>query len=708
MTRHIEAVSTTGEVQLEARIRGVDDGETATFTILKARDNSTITTVEGTVASGKATATWAPEIDPEGDSRGIRVYYTVKAGTRTTRAPEMEVFLDWIEVTSQDEQGNPLPDVPYTLKVGKDERRGVTGSTGTFREVNVPHGDVKFEWRGPYELVEWVDQTGPTRTAKLKKIAAMAFVWPDPEGGGGRRWWFDDGSEFPLDDRFFDHLQVTNRPVDASRPEWGSKVTCRVAAHPKEQGLAGQKVYVKAEWPPAAQRSKRNSPKPALVKGKDKPWAQGANAKGLELALPADGGEVTFELELGRAGGDTVTVMVGCTKACEDAKIVFKNHREVFYQPTTRQGLAFPDDTQAKENFKVGAVAVEADGPCIEVTAALAPPITSGGSQGKRGLTFCPKKWFVDGAPDGDEFMIVGRHNWGFFTDTIYQDRQHLAKLCMHLIYCDSVVHGEEWDGSALSNSYTVEPDAPDTPLYYPALPRAMRLYPRSLRDGAHPIRNARWIGPTTGVPPALRNKSGPIQAAWIPETNISPIDNSFIVDFPGSDAPGTDGLPAQIMAAGGAIKVRATFHYGDSGFAGWSQSKQVAMSHDEVTKTEARGWSGEGVATYLINHEMGHNMHQAAARATWSGHQAYFVPPGMSYADHPFGYQDHGHTGGHCAFGVTEANRKKANYNTLADTEKGTCMMWGQVQDPARLTGFCEHCQKFLKGYDMRSLHNE
>jgi hypothetical protein len=713
---HVEYVATHGEVLLALSVTGVDDGESATFEVKKASDHSVLATVEGTIEGGKAVGTWSPDIDVDGDARGVRVYYTVQAGGHSTRAPELEVYLDWIEITSQDQDGKVLVDVPYILKSGPFERRGTTGMSGTHREVDVPPGDVKFEWVGPYELIEWVDQTGPTRKAKLKKLARMGFVWPSPENGNGTRWWMDDGSEIPLHDKYHAHVQLTNHTKTPEHPEWGSRLQCTLSAIPIEQGVSGQKVYVKAVWPPVADRSKRNSPKRELVRGVDKPWAKGINEKGLELALGADGGDVTFEVELGLAGGDTVTLMVGCTPRCEDAKIVVTNQRKVFYQPTVRDGLSVPDLSKAKEYLAHGAVDIDADGPDVVVRAG---PAVTGGGAGKAGMTLVPKRWFWDNVhpadpPVGDD-MIVGHHNWKHFQEDLFADRQRKGRLALNLVYVDRVVHGTQGDGvspfwQAFNFVMTSTADSIEPPLI---AANGFTIFPRAVHDGGAPVRNVTWRGPATGVPAPLRNKTGVVPESWLAiDTNGAVAFGLAFPEATDDTASEADKVPAQIIAAGGTVTVRGTAYVSSTGFAGWSSEKQIAISDASATDAERDnpGLSAVDLSNSLFCHEVGHNMHQACANdPSWPGSRSFRVPPGMAFNQHPFGYVGHDHVGGHCSFGMATTDRQKHHYNGLAMTERGTCLMYGQLSDPGRLidTGYCEHCIKFLKGYDMKSVQS-
>jgi hypothetical protein len=388
VSAEVQSVAVQGDVTLSLSIEGAEEGASASFEIKKVADDSVVTTVQGEVKDGAAVVQWDPDIAPDGDDRALRIYYTVTVDDQTYRSQELEVYLDWVEITSIDEQGAALPDVPYKVRVGEELREGTTGSTGICRESGLPSGEVIFEWRGPYQLVEWVDEKGPTRKAKLKRVQRMTFVTPSPENNGGRRAWQDDGTEVELDARFHAWTQWTNLPYDA-RTELGRasgpKLTCTVRAVEPEHAKQGEKVYVKVVWPAADELSKRDDPEAPrqLVEGRPTSFAQGETEKGLELEFPADGGEVTFDVLLGKAGGDTVTIHVGGSDRCEDAKLVVTNRRKVFYETTRMEHQTPPDLTSTRAWFAPAAVDVEPQGADVVWSDAPAPdgPPTARGSR---------------------------------------------------------------------------------------------------------------------------------------------------------------------------------------------------------------------------------------------------------------------------------------------------------------------------------------
>jgi hypothetical protein len=827
----IQSVAVQGEVTLTASMRGVEDGTQASFEIHKAADDSVVATVQGEVAEGSATVSWDPSISPEGEDRGLRIYYIVTAGDQTVRSQELEVYLDYVEITSVDEEDAPLPDVPYRLTVGEGEgaevRQGTTTSLGTFREGSLPPGEVRFEWLGPFQLVEWVDETGPTRKAKLKKVHRLKFLTPDPEANGGARAWCDDGTEVELEERYHAHTQWVNLAVDPAKPEQGSLLKCKVVGRERESALAGDKVFVKAEWPGADELSKRDDPVRALVGGGDTAWATGPTCQGLELTMPADGGEVEFEVELGLAGGDTVTLHVGCTDRCDDAKLVVTNRRKIYYQVTRMAHQTMVD-------LEAGDLSTRAwlDGVHVELEAedelVWSDEPALDGPAFERGVTKAPASWFVQDAEG--VHAIVGMHNWEWFKKKF--KRGHGA-LGVQFTLADAIIWGTQRDGAtpftqafrvdwptgaptddygqlagtragvpilkkgstgaavrALQNALNaagaaidVDGDFQDSteqavkdfqeahgvdvdgkvgpntmaaldaelcagPIFshFIFLPNQSRfeLFPQALFDGGAPARDLTWRTPNRrNVPAAWRNKSGPVDPAWVrvdrfaerqvdvredgTEVPVVEPTKGIFVEFP------EDSEPGRAIAAMAPVSVRGTMYPGETGRLGSSQAFQIILT-DVPDAT---------LQNFIISHELGHNMRQAAVRDTdlaGAENRRLFLPPAFEFSDHPFGYRGHGHNGPHCYFGLDDggathvkqrnedgaieyvamegAASEQEDYGRLYKDDgggvysfvAGTCLMFGAgtAESAARVIGFCEHCAAFAKAQAMHDLHKD
>lgn len=727
----VQYVSGNGQVDLSLAVEGVAEGTACSFEVKKVADDSVVTTIQGQVVGGKAVGVWAPALDPDAGDRGVRVYYVTTVESHVERSPELEVYLDYIDIESQDKDGNPLPDATYELRVtgpgcppGGVTRRGRTGSTGKIRETAVPPGEAILEWVGPFELVAWVDDSGPTRKAKLKKVERMRFAWPSPEGEGGLRFWMDDGSEFPLHERFFAHTQLVNFTATdttrATNPERGNVMRFRVTASPAAAGLAGAKVFVKVVWAPADQLSKRTTPRRQLVGGSTSlPWATGEGTQGLQVTLAADQGEATFDVDLGRAGGDVCTVHVGGTSRCEDAQIVVTNRRTVGYQLTRKAHQSLPSLTDGSVSAvryldqlfvdfeQVGADTLYTDGAPLD-----------GADAYKRGVTTCPASWFDRGA-SGDA-VLVGAHNFKWF-NTKFRAAE-VGSTGVHLVLADQMVHGVQPANGrsafaqAFSDSFWSGADVPRddgtdatdfvTDLeYFARVPNTQgtlyQVFPQAIHDGGLTLR-ARWQTPgDSDLEPALRGQAGDIPTEWLTVDRhrnasrerfgvVERQDGRFGVwiTFP------PDSVPARALELGKNVSVTGTMYVAETGVLGLSGWEQIVVKLGGVS---------DAVQNHALAHEVGHNLRQAACREG-STPASYYLPPGFTFADHPMGYVGKGHLGSHCSTGLTDEERAQGDYTQL----RGTCVMFGGTDDTgaAACTGFCDLCKAFGRAVACTDLH--
>lgn len=121
---------------------------------------------------------------------------------------------------------------------------------------------------------------------------------------------------------------------------------------PDPFGKAGVKLFVKVKFGPDPGKSKRNSPKTALLAGLNASEVaavtDGVEYKG-KVEMAAAGGIGEFEIELGYAGGDTCEVSIGGTEAATDAKVTITNWRKLLYE------MKYPAMLEAKlGDTKVG------------------------------------------------------------------------------------------------------------------------------------------------------------------------------------------------------------------------------------------------------------------------------------------------------------------------------------------------------------------
>lgn len=681
----ITSVATAGAVQtvvagkdahLELRVKGSHpDGTACQFQIYKAADDALLDTIDGQVQKGKATTIWtAVGPDETGTERAHRVYYVVTVNsTEKTTSPELEVYHDWVEVVSQAEDGSALPDVGFDLTVQSGGfGHGVcasTGSSGSFVIDNLPPGEVEVTWSSPARLLEWVERTATTRKAKLKNAFRATLVWP-PAGT---------------------HKQWVNHKAKPGQPDWGSVLRVRVGVH-KDDGPSkkGDEVFLKLEYPPADQLSKRTTPARGVKGGAAQPWS--TPMLGLTKKVEADGGEVEFEVELGLAGGDKVKIHVGGTENCDDEVVEVTNWRRVYYQLTRPDSMQVPDMTRTAERLEPCFVVYERFKE-LTFTRDEAPPEVKGSwLQGSAlGLTDDRKDKLL---------LVTGDHNVTWFRSKFDTAK---GKLGIDLTLCDLQFDAGETEKTRVTAKIVPVLKQPEQDVM---LDDDKMAFPVSLTTGEHPFISGTWEALD---PPKGKELKGKLTKDAL---KIDRLTRTVRVVLPRA----TKDDPGSIVGdgTGGTYKIRCTIKlqaaYGP--FAGWSDGPH------QVVKLG----SNDQVFNDTVLHELGHNLRQAP-----SGENA--PPQGLSLADHAYIYEEHGHQGPHCHFGLDAAGAThvltykadgtaeyvdivgdasdQPDYDRLvkkvgADYKdvSGTCVMYGSgPPDVAVATsGFCEHCLPFIK----------
>lgn len=388
-------------VALTVRTSGIDDGEAAEIQVFKAKDNSSLDTLSSKVKNKVISADWvAKGPDPEGEEESWEVYYKAKCKGLETKANKLVVYCDWVEVSSVDEEGSALPDACFRVKAGQEARERNTGSAGTRKEEFLPFGPITVEWIKPYHLVEWVDEKGPKRKAKVKKVPPAVLV--SPKKGT--------------------HTQYVNAPADEAFPELGHTLKVKVSL---EGGKAGDKVYAKLT--PGEKNSKRNDPKPELVGGTTADWCPDG---GIEAELAGDAGtpdcEAVLELELGLAGGDVFVLAVGGSQECADESLTITTWRRVFYQITRAADSQLPD--AAVMDAALSDVYIEYDQYHEAIVAEADLPAGSFMSAGDLGR-------------GSGKLLVVGDHNLDQLKSKFQDDKTPIGA---HVIVCDAQYDGGE------------------------------------------------------------------------------------------------------------------------------------------------------------------------------------------------------------------------------------------------------------------------
>lgn len=673
-TAKVKQVPVDKEATLELKVQGGKEGDPVTFTVFKVDGDEQVDTVDGTIKKGKAVAKWAAKgPEPDGEDRSLRVYYTCEVNGVKTVSPELEVYLAKVEVTSQQEDGSALADAPFVLKVGKKEIKGNTGSSGTYTVDNVPPGELEITWRAPLRFVEWVEDTAGKKKAKLKKSFKAQLLWP-PEG---------------------DHKQWVNLKKDPKKPEQGNRLQVRVGVHPDDgPSRAGDVFYAKIEYPAPDDLSPRTQPKRELVKGKVHPWSD--PDPGIAVELKKDGAEATFELELGLAGGDQVTLKVGGTDTCEDAEVTITNWRRVFYQLTRNKASVIHDLSRA-------------DGDLADVFVVY--------EQSKE-LTFerkdtpkdLPGAW-VDaaefGGTAGDLKLVIGSHNATWFRKQFVDDKKPLGN---HVMICDKQYDAWESAKSKAPLRQLVSFDLKKATDWSPALDG--EVFQTNLADGKHPLVSGSWTSTAPKGKPGA-GKKGKLAAADV-AVDRTQQTRRVLVTLPGGGSGPGDLVGDGTDDAHFPVRVTLTLTYALGPYLGESDGP-----HQLIVLTP-----GSDCFNDTITHELGHTLRQAPSKTN-------APPKGLVLDDHPHRYNYHGHSGPHCAHGLNAAATHKRDgkggvvalagdatdeddYGDLCKADGssvfGDCVMYGSgpSNDPSSAAdGFCADCKPYVKAQAMTTMRS-
>ncbi|MBX3469079.1 MAG: peptidoglycan-binding protein [Planctomycetes bacterium] len=632
-------------VRVTISTRGIDSGEPAEVIVYKKADDSVLDTLQSKVKDNVIATDWtAKGPGAEDAEQGWHVYYKAKCKGLETKATVLFVYTDWVEVTSVDEADAALPDAAFRLTAGDEVRERHTGSSGVRKEEHLPPGDVRIEWLKPYHLLEWVDEDGPQRKAKVKLIPPARLVWP--KAGQHKQW--------------------VNLPAADDRPDQGSRITLKLTA---DGGKAGQKLYVKLT--PGEENSARNDPLPELVGGTTADWCPDG---GIEVQLAKDDGEpdceATVEVELGLAGGDTFTLAVGGTTDCDDEQVTITNWRRLYHQVTRSKDAKLQGLDAAREALAEVFIDYE------QYKEVLLDPADDQ----------IPAGSWIDGAEFGvgGKVLNVGRHNRDWFKGK-FDDQK--TPLGAHLVIADKY-----YDGGPAGSFYTQTIEAvvqAQGHVFTIKDPGDYDVFARAVQDGESSLISGTWTSKApSGHPDAGR--SGDVTAAMVSINHAASRDKVKLT-LQGI-TPG-DGTPPKGKAASDAetkhpVKVKLKLHVARGPLLGNS-----AGPHQIITLTP----TAPALFSAIAVHELGHSIRQVCKE----------VAPGLAEADHGRTYTGHGHRGAHCGHGLSDDEWARDSYKGLVASAGCVMFGASSATKPIPNDGkFCARCLPFVRADHCQSLH--
>lgn len=673
------------EATFTVKVKQVKAGSSYTLEICQAGGgtSSVLKTLTGTwadssseqdgvpieISGGTATVRWTAEGPPaDGESRSWRVFARVKVTDdkgkeREQTSQELEVYNDWLEVASVRDDGSTVKDAGFKLLVNKRTHvKESTGEQGKVKVADLPPGPVKLEWQKPYSLDKYVEEKPTSLKAQLRVAKRASITWPK-------------GTEKKP------HRQLINLTADAKAPQNGSKVTVKLKL---EDGVAGDKIYIRQTL--GGKNSKRNDVTLGLSGANCTAWAAEG---GLELTLGDKAPEITVDVEMGKAGGDRVTLEVGGTDACKDAKVTIETWRRVWYQISAPKGTDPPGMQRlikCMADVFIDYEEVKADRQAIQQADAGMPA----------GAWFDAKHI---GGKAGDMYLNVGGHNRDWF-HTKYFKKTKAPHEC-HVLYAHTQMDdkGQELKDTTLTPATAKTIDWPPgsnsgTKVTAQSLKYSNHVFPVDLAAGGPAFKSGTWseIGGA--------GRSG----------NLTKDDVHYL--YPKFEDHIAFKLPADAVQAlkdGNNVKVSITCATMDGTFLGESMSEKKGAkwisTGRQLIATHA-GEKGKRTANSTVNdvmaHEFGHTVDQVV--------EAGAEPPGLAHADHKRQYTGMDHSGSHCADGLSDAkfgDGKGSGLASFAGQAKCRCIMYGENdQNGSNSNGkFCTRCKPFIRAQTMDSI---
>ncbi len=662
------------EATFTVKVKQVKSGSSYTLEICQAGGgtSSVLKTLTGTWADSSdeqdgvpieisgptATVRWKAEGPPaDGEHRSWRVFARVKVTDdkgkeREQTSQELEVYNDWLEVESVRDDGTSVKEAGFKLLVNKRAHvKETTGEQGKVKVSEVPPGPVKLEWQKPYSLDKVVEEKGTLVKAQLRVAKRAKITWPR-------------GTEKKP------HRQLVNLAADAKAPQNGSKVTVKLSL---EDGVAGDKVYVRQSL--GGKNSKRNDVTLGLSGAQSTAWAAEG---GVELTLGDTAPDITVDVEMGQAGGDKLTLEVGGTDACKDAKVTIQNWRKVWYQISAPKGTEPPGMQRLIKCMADAFIDYE------EVTADR-QKVEEGTAGMPAGSWFDAKHV---GGKAGEKYLNVGSHNRDWF-HTKYFKKTKAPHEC-HVLYA----HTQMDDEGVEMKDVTLSPGDEKTFAWPPdgaqvtgcTLKYDNNVFPMNLTTGGTPFDSGIW------KEQGGAGRQGNLAAADV---------HCFYPSHPQHIGVRLPADAVDALNQGNDVLVRVLMATMSGTYLGEAQGgtgKQLIATH--VRDKGAR--TANSTVNDVMAHELGHVLGQAIE----SGSE----PPGLSHADHKRQYTGMDHQGSHCADGMKDADfgdGAGSGLASFAGHKKCRCIMYGENdQDGSNSNGkFCGRCKPYLLAQSMDSI---
>lgn len=613
-----------------------------------------------------ATIRWKAEGPPaDADQRSWRVFAQVtvtdeKGKEKKQPSQELEVYNDFVEVEAVRDDGSAIKDAAFKLLVAKKvHAKDKTAETGKVKLTEVPGGPVKVEWERPYALEKWVTQKGTAVKAQLTVAKKASIV--SPKGTKKKP-----------------HKQHVNLPADPKIPQNGTKVTVKLKL---EGGVKGDKIYVRQSF--GAANSKRNDVVRGLSAPQTTAWAKEG---GITVTLGDKAPEASFEVELGKAGGDLIILEAGGTDQFKDnATVYLQNWRKLWYQISVPKGTDPPGMQRLVKCMADAFVEYEEvakDRAKIEETDAGMPA----------GSWFDAKHV---GGKAGDRYLNVGSSNRDWF-HTKYFKKSKAPHQC-HVLYAHAQMDAKADDTKPLlvEAAKAKEFDWPaGGKAWGGAIKFANNVFPMDLKTGASALKSGKWEevgGARKG------NLTDADLFYFFPTKPAYPEYVAFKLPADGVQAL-KDGKDVKVTLT---VATMAGTYLGEAMY----DSVKKVTTGKQLIATHAQD-KGARTANSTVNDVMAHELGHTLAQVVEAGKE----PPGLKHADHKRQYTGMDHSGSHCADGLKDAkfgDGKGSGLKSFAGQAKCKCIMYGENNQAGSGSNgkFCARCKPYLKAQTAESI---
>ena len=506
----------------------------------------------------------------------------------------------------------------------------------------------------------------------------------------------------------------------------GSKVKIKIGVkedieNPGKPAIGGKGVfaYVKVKFDASGGNAKsgRNKPKTELLAtGVTDLVAVTANVEYTGKVELKDGGKGEFEIELGNAGGDRCEVSLGSVKDTWDANtLTFTNWRKMHYELMAPKSIGdqlvektLPDGRTKVKDFPRGARdALVASSPTTFVEYECVGSKIYDVDENLRKNCMVMKREFFERTTGPAEVAVLTDHTFKLSPGGVFaKPKKPIAgfKLCDFNLFAES-----DADEPAISQDGTGS-----TQLVTIDLPADVYWLPKSSLDGSDTIRSIKWTAVTAGLPathpafmPDGTPKSGDLSLADVDMTRST--YKKVVVKLPAGSEPAN-------LAGAGATKCPITVvavlkgHHAGLGLAGQGAQKGNLLCVFSTANPIS--------STHITLHELGHQYALTPyggaddsyapgikKRSSITENEAINAYKSNGVKGHL--YDGHHHSGTHCAYGLSDAQKGRANFNTQVMGAAARCIMFGgsTVNDTGYNRDFCPQCAELIRARDLSTL---